>query len=75
MRGEVRNRPGSLPLSLQSPVLQTPLAELGFSTPNPIKPLIPLAGSSGDTVSRGSGVAAGSFRPGVLNQSFLSGCR
>lgn len=75
MREEVKNRPGSLPLSLQSPVLQTPLAELGFSTLNPIKPLIPLAGSSGDTVSRGSGVAAGSFRPGVLNQSFLSGCR
>jgi len=43
------------PLPLQSSVLQIPQAELGFSTINPIKPLILLAGSSNDTVSQGSG--------------------
>lgn len=34
----------SPPFPLQSAVLQTPQAELGFSTLNPIKPLIPPAG-------------------------------
>lgn len=75
MKAEGKNKSGSLPLPLQSPVLQTPQAELGFSTLNPVKPLIPLAGSSNDTVSQGSRAAAGSFRPGVLNQSFLDGFR
>lgn len=65
----------SPPFPLQNPVLQTPQTELGFSTLNPIKPLIPPAGSRDDTVSQGSGAEAGSFRPEVLNQSFLAGFR
>lgn len=70
MGEEGKNRPGNLPLSLQNLVLQTPLSELGFSSLNPIKPLILLVGSSGDTVSQGSGVAAGSFRLGCGIKAF-----
>lgn len=74
MKGDGKKKPGSAPLPLQSPVFQTLQAELGFSALNPVKPLIPVAGSSADTVSRGSGAAAGASGL-VLNPSFLAGFR
>lgn len=57
MREEGKKKPISLPLPLQASVLQTPQAELGFSTLNPIKSPISLAGSTDDTVSLGSGAS------------------